>query len=834
MAPSPDQRRRKRGPRRLFGVICVCAGLLGLIMGCHTDQSGRRPESTPPVAAVAPPPPQATTPTAIPAEQPPPPVTWKDFDRAISLYTDGHFHEARLLLARIYKIRLTARQNKALRFLAGLTAYRLGLVEETEQYLAGEGNVSPTLVGYALYLRGMARFGAGQYQAARELLARFMTLHPDSPWTRRAELTSVQALAYLNRPGEALEECRPLLKTDKSGRAALLMARLYEGMGRPRTARSYYKQAMDSSRQREVRAEAAHKYRLLLMRVVDQAGHEEEKLELVAFLRREWRLDEALALIERLRAGGGSENFLCRLNSHKARLLFYSGRITRAMGFYRGGGDSSAWMYARCLKRLGRWDEAARSYLKLAGYAPARSKKADQGYLEAGLILLHLNKKEQADQAWEKISERSRKGRYADDLLWHEGFYHFRHKDWKEAAERFKTLEEKHPKSRWAQGAPYWLARTYEKSGQKVEASKIYRVLAAKRTNDYYRMMAEHRLGWVRKNDHWPDLPVFQKLLAMTLPHADASVLPMRYHIVDSAGKRQWSTLDPALSLGSILTERKRLAALTPPGPEKSPLHRSIARLRDLAFAGAMDMAYDETVLIRALMKKERGTAHLNRRLFAFQSAYQAEVGDYDDWVRLQYRNYRTLLSGRSEKEKTRARRRFYPLAYPGAILKASGEYHLHPALLLAVMRTESYYHPHILSVANARGLMQLLPSTAEKIMGRRGRPAPHWEALFAPEVNISLGAWYLAALVKEFDGQYPLAIASYNAGPFNVKRWVKQAGECTLEEFIETIPFDQTRLYVKKILGIMYQYRLLYAGEAIGPNLDVPLRQLARNTINF
>ena len=447
-----------------------------------------------------------------------------------------------------------------------------------------------------------------------------------------------------------------------------------------------------------------------------------------------------------------------------------------------------------------------------------------------------MDQKEQADQAWEKMSDRGRKGGYQDDLLWHEGFYFYRHKQWESAAERFRALPEKNPKSRWSKGAPYWLARTYEKSGNQAEASKLFRVVAAQSNNDYYRMLAEQRLGWVRKQDHWPDLPVFQELLAMTHPHAGLSVLPMRYHIVESEGRQKWGAGDPGLSLGDIHTERNRLAALTPPGSAHSSLYQSAARLRDLAQAGALDMAYEEALHTGALLKKGGAgeTGDLGRRLFAFQSAYQAETGDYDAWVRLQYRHYRTLLSGRSEKDKARAHRRFYPLAYPGAIIHASDDYHLHPALLLAVMRTESYYQPHILSVANARGLMQLLPSTAEKIMALRGGPPPHWEALFAPENNIDLGAWYLAALIREFDGQYPLAIASYNAGPFNVKRWVEQAGESTLEEFIETIPFDQTRAYVKIILGTMYRYRLLYAGEANGPNLDVPLRQLARNDINF
>ena len=335
--PSHDHRRGPRGPRRLAAAVCAWMGLLCLLTACHVDQAGRGPQDSRPQAAGQPLP-SADTATTPAVEHREPPVSWADYERAVTLYTEGHYHEARLLLARIYKTKLTPQQNRSLRFLAGLTAYRLGLAEETERYLSGDGKVPPSLAGYALFIRGRARFGAGRYQTARELLARFIREHPDSPWTREAELTSVEALFYLNRPQDALNECRALMKNDTGGQVSLLMARLYEGMGRLETARAYYKQAMGGSKQRTVRAEAAYKYRLLLMKVVEKPGHEDEKLELVSFLRREWRLDDALSLIDRLKSAGGSQNFLAQLNSQKAGLLFYSGRITQAMDYYRGGG----------------------------------------------------------------------------------------------------------------------------------------------------------------------------------------------------------------------------------------------------------------------------------------------------------------------------------------------------------------------------------------------------------------------------------------------------------------------------------------------------------------
>ncbi|MDY6852157.1 MAG: lytic transglycosylase domain-containing protein, partial [Thermodesulfobacteriota bacterium] len=231
----------------------------------------------------------------------------------------------------------------------------------------------------------------------------------------------------------------------------------------------------------------------------------------------------------------------------------------------------------------------------------------------------------------------------------------------------------------------------------------------------------------------------------------------------------------------------------------------------------------------------ERNLKRLKIRLFALSSVFLAEIGDYRGFVKLQYKYSSFLVTGRSEQDKLKARRRFHPLAYPGPVFRAAEEFNLHPALILALIRTESYYNPDIISVANARGLMQILPTTGQKIAARLNRPPPHPEALFDPETNIYFGCWYLAGLIREFDGQLPLAVASYNAGPFNVKRWVSQInGKVSLEEFIETIPFDQTRKYVKKVLGAFYMYRFLFCGKAPGLDLTSPVSKVFLNRIDF
>ncbi len=786
-------------------------------------------------------------------------ISWSDFDLAVRRYNSGNYEEAYGLLRKIYAVKLTDAQNRSVRFLLGVAAYRLGRFDEVDVFLGRPGLTPDSLARYSLYYVAQAAYARGQYERSRSLLHDYLKRYPDSPWEREAALTRAEALFHLGRPLEALRECQPLLKEDHQGEVRLAMARIYESLGRIDEARDNYARAMESSNTRLVRPEATRKYKELLRPLLERPGYEKEKLALVTALRREWRLEESLELIDRLMPRGGSDDYLDQLRGEKAKLLFFSGEIQQAIKYYQWAAEPAearknpytVWMYARSLERLGRWEDAVKAYLT-AGEANVRSpKRADQCFFDAGAILLRLNDKTRAQECWSRMSAAAREQRHKDEMLWHVGFYYYRQKAWDMAAERFLSLMRECPRSELAVGARYWLARSLEGAGRRVRAEEHYRVLAAGKVDFYYRTLSRQRLSRFNAFDHWADQPRFYELLASEQEGLDCSFLPLADQQASAKGRDFWAASDPGLKLGDLWGERAKVMQIEPPGSATPAVRQALARLKDLAAAGAMDLAQVETENIRDLLKKngQAGSGasreqrlaaasalkDLSLRLFALSSAYLAETGQYREFVRLQYNHFSLLVSGRSEENQLKARRRFFPLAFPGEVQQASREFNLHPALLLAVIRTESYYHPHIISVANARGLMQLLPTTGQKAAERLNMAAPHPESLFDPEVNIRLGASYLAALLKEFDGQLPLAIASYNAGPFNVKRWLEHTeGEISLEEFIEQIPFDQTRVYVKKVLGAFFNYRYLFSGEVQSPDLAAPVRPVFRNEIDF
>jgi soluble lytic murein transglycosylase len=131
--------------------------------------------------------------------------------------------------------------------------------------------------------------------------------------------------------------------------------------------------------------------------------------------------------------------------------------------------------------------------------------------------------------------------------------------------------------------------------------------------------------------------------------------------------------------------------------------------------------------------------------------------------------------------------------------------------LVYAIMREESGYQPSAISPVGARGLLQLMPITGAHLARRAGIEGFSAEALFTPETNLRLGAVYLDDLVRRFGGRLSAAIASYNAGPEAVSKWLEAGGELPDDEWVEGISYEQTRGYVKRVLRSLHVYRSLY-----------------------
>jgi soluble lytic murein transglycosylase len=164
------------------------------------------------------------------------------------------------------------------------------------------------------------------------------------------------------------------------------------------------------------------------------------------------------------------------------------------------------------------------------------------------------------------------------------------------------------------------------------------------------------------------------------------------------------------------------------------------------------------------------------------------------------------LPEGYAERDRYR-----FPLAYWEAVQEKARERGIDPLLVLALIRQESLFDARARSPAAALGLMQLIPSTATRVAKQAGLSLPGHEKLFEPEINLSLGTHYLKSLLDRYANNWHKALAAYNAGESAVDRWEKEIATDDMEEFVERIPYLETRQYVKLVLRNHRAYQRLY-----------------------
>ena len=168
-----------------------------------------------------------------------------------------------------------------------------------------------------------------------------------------------------------------------------------------------------------------------------------------------------------------------------------------------------------------------------------------------------------------------------------------------------------------------------------------------------------------------------------------------------------------------------------------------------------------------------------------------------------------TILAGAPSPERTWVWSALLPRPNLPTVLAETTRHQLDPSLFYGHMQVESRYRPRVVSGADAIGLMQLLPQTASKVGQGIGLTIERSD-LMRPHINITLGAAYLGELVTRYHQQYPVAIAAYNAGTQKVEEWLRRAGEHDLDRWVENIPVEQTRNYVRHVIAAWTKYTAL------------------------
>ncbi len=151
-----------------------------------------------------------------------------------------------------------------------------------------------------------------------------------------------------------------------------------------------------------------------------------------------------------------------------------------------------------------------------------------------------------------------------------------------------------------------------------------------------------------------------------------------------------------------------------------------------------------------------------------------------------------------------------FPISYADKVRKVSAQQKLNPAILFGLIRRESAFNEKAYSPVGARGLMQIMPQTGKQIARHFNERWRGSNSLYNPTRNLKYGSYYYQKLLKQFDGNYAVALAAYNAGPHRVKRWLPEIEKLPADIWIETIPYHETRDYVASVLAyaLIYQQR--------------------------
>ena len=192
-------------------------------------------------------------------------------------------------------------------------------------------------------------------------------------------------------------------------------------------------------------------------------------------------------------------------------------------------------------------------------------------------------------------------------------------------------------------------------------------------------------------------------------------------------------------------------------------------------------------------------------------------AGDYHRAQRIAFKNLQKSLGESAGGPDAEAWRLAFLPSFSDEVSINAEKNSLSPYLLHAIIREESSHRADAVSRAGAIGLMQLMPSTGSIMAKETGFRDYSTQSLYTPETNITLGSLYLKRLIDANKGSLPLAIASYNAGPNAVSAWISKYGTEEMDEFIEKIPYPETRNYIKRVLRSYELYGRLFGAPQIG-----------------
>jgi soluble lytic murein transglycosylase len=440
--------------------------------------------------------------------------------------------------------------------------------------------------------------------------------------------------------------------------------------------------------------------------------------------------------------------------------------------------------------RLGLRDEAVETYLKLVRMYPESDWSDDALYL-TGNVYREANDMKRALKYYRRLAAEYPESSLADSAIWWQGWAYYNAGDYRKAMQTFQELISRYPRSFLVNQALYWQGRGAEKSGDRDKASRYYRKAMNRGPYTYYGYLAAERLSG---ND------------LATLTVADDPII--NDPVLEDSDLARDGGLDLSDLDGPPVWTNEAIVALS-----SYPAYR---KTLELMYLGMKKEAATELWSLQELLPGRHGA------LIGLSKAF-FELGDYYSSLIIVLRGFDRHLERPSSRIPEDLWLLAYPQGYWQSIVSAARRYGLDPFFVAAIIREESQFRSEALSPAGARGVMQVMPATGEWIARMTGIRNFDRAKLYDADINITIGTWYLSHLMKRFKNDLYLVSAAYNAGPEIVATWAGAVrGVTEPDMFVETIPYRETRGYVKKVLRNYAEYRRIYGRTDLGAPLSL------------
>lgn len=630
------------------------------------------------------------------------------------------------------------------------------------------------IADYILLYRAKANLMMDQDKAALGYFRLLEKQNPESPLIREALTGQCQALLKLQDP----QSVQALLKNPR--------------IKKDSEALYYQARALDLAGEKE---KAAELYIQLYAGYPksDFSGLAERNLHAISPMalkgRRSYpaRLQRAENLLRANDARGARTLLLAlgktaapdRLSGQKRSILlaeaeYKLGRTSVALSHVRKVASTDASIQAKairlegfCYRRLDR-EKAFLAQRDRALKLYPQSSDAEELCYSAATYFDVNSKAASAQQAYQLLLERFPKGRYAERSLWKIALFHYSGKNYAEAASGFWRYLQAHGSPESAGAPMYWMGRCYEMLGASANAIYLYGRAKALSNESYYGQKAREAEDAARKS-----------------------------------GQPEKGSI-PGIDFESVMSvcDAIRLPAFSLPEPRKASIPL-IERARQLWTADLPELAVAELRQGTSQHPQDaKALGYMISRIYESQEAYYKSITS----LRALFPEYASYPAGAMPNEIWRL---LFPIRHWDAISDRASKHQLNPSLILGLIRQESAFNQNARSAADARGLMQILPSTAPKLARQEGISRYSAKKLYQADINIALGTRYLSSLVLQY-GKIELALAAYNAGSTRVNRWLQEFGTDDMTEFVERIPFSETRGYIRQVLSNRAVYQLL------------------------